>query len=115
MTTTKDNKNEARGSMAAQKVIKNAKGKGRGDFRLVDSQISKASKPGRFTYFWDSSNACPLGRQEPSDQSVCAVMGYRVKLCAIHGQPTLPCGAYPLGENIYFGGPSFAVLLVRGF
>jgi hypothetical protein len=42
-------------------------------------------------------------------------MGYRVKLCAIHGQPTLPCGAYPHGENIYFGDPSFAVLLVRGF
>jgi hypothetical protein len=100
--------------MAAQKVTKNAKGKGFGISIWWTGQISKASKPGRFTYFWDSSNAFPLGRQEPSDQSVCAVMGYRVKLCAIHGNHP-PCGAYPLGENIYFGDPSFDVLFVRGF
>jgi hypothetical protein len=55
-----------------------------------------------------------LGRHEPSDQSVCPTMCYTVKLCAIPGQPS-PVRSVSLGENIYFGDPSFGVLLVRGF
>jgi hypothetical protein len=38
--------------MAAQKVTKNAKGKALGISVWWTGQISKAGKPGRFTYFW---------------------------------------------------------------